>query len=217
VARILILSGGGEFADPWHPFAETSEALGELLGSIGHEVEIDDAVEQRAQDLSDVDVLVTNAADGPVGPARSAAYDGIAAYLARGGSVFALHVGAATLLGMPEWETVTGMAWIDGSWHPPLGPSQMRVDPLAHPIAAGTADFELIDERYSDLRLGGDSAAFVTHELDGASHPVMWARQHGTSRVVVDTMGHDIRSFESAEHRRLIERSFAWLLNELDG
>lgn len=212
MTHILILSGGGQFTDPWHPFAETSDALAQLLRQAGHTVDIRNDVEHAATELSAVDVLVANAADGPVGAERTAAHDALRRYLADGGPVFALHVGASTLLGLPEWEGITGMSWVDGqSMHPPLGDSRMLVDPSADPIAAGLGDFDIVDERYSKLRTDGAYRAFVTHVLDGTTYPVMWARQSGPSRVVVDTMGHDRRSFDSPEHRQLIERSFEWL------
>lgn len=45
--RSLILSGGGEYSDPWHPFAATSARVAALLAAIGHEVEVSDLVDER--------------------------------------------------------------------------------------------------------------------------------------------------------------------------
>ena len=38
----LVVSGGGRFSDPWHPFAETSAALRAILRGRGYAVNISD-------------------------------------------------------------------------------------------------------------------------------------------------------------------------------
>jgi hypothetical protein len=75
--RSLILSGGGACADPWHPFAATSERIAGLLASLGHEVEISDDVADRAADLSGWDLIAVNAAAGPEAADTSAAQAGL--------------------------------------------------------------------------------------------------------------------------------------------
>jgi len=37
MTRSLILSGGGAYADPWHPFAATSERIAAVLEALGHD------------------------------------------------------------------------------------------------------------------------------------------------------------------------------------
>jgi hypothetical protein len=48
MARSLILSGGGEYRDPWHPFAATSERLAGLLAALGHAVEVSEPSPTRS-------------------------------------------------------------------------------------------------------------------------------------------------------------------------
>ena len=50
--RALLLSGTGRYADPWHPFAETSEALAGLLREAGFGVEIADDVDAALAGLA---------------------------------------------------------------------------------------------------------------------------------------------------------------------
>ena len=38
--RAIILSGAGRYADPWHPYAETSARLAELAATAGYDVEV---------------------------------------------------------------------------------------------------------------------------------------------------------------------------------
>jgi uncharacterized protein len=150
--RSLVLSGGGACADPWHPFAKTSARLAHVLWSLGHQVEVTDFVADRVADLSGFDLIVVNAAGGPGGPpaALKGPRAGLRAALDRGMSVLAVHTGVCTLLRLPEWEAVTGAAWVEGrSGHPKLGPAHVQIHPDRHPVVAGLADFDLVDERTS--------------------------------------------------------------------
>ena len=80
-----------------------------------------------------------------------------------------------------------------------------------HVIAEGLSDFTVTDERYSGLRLDGVIEQIAEHEEDGMRHPLVWARELGHSRVVYDALGHDSRSYDSAEHRELLTRALDWL------
>jgi type 1 glutamine amidotransferase len=216
MAKALILSGGGRYSDPWHPFAATSMRLAGIAESLGHTVEIAEELEERLVDLSGVDVVVVNAAGGPVTAAHDASISGMRAFLARGGGVLAIHVGASNLIGMPEWERVTGMSWIDGvSMHPKLGLAHVLVHPERHAIAGPLRDFDLVDERYCYVRVASDVVPFVSHEHEGTNQPLAWARQYGNARIVADALGHGVESYDSREHHELILRSFQWLTGTL--
>ncbi len=212
--RSLVLSGGGAYADPWHPFAQTSARLADVLWSLGHQVEVTDFIADRAADLSGFDLIVVNAAGGPGGTpaALQAPRAGLRAALDRGLAVLAVHTGVCTLLRLPEWEAVTGAAWVEGqSGHPKLGPAHVLTHPDRHPIVAGVPDFDLIDERYVGLRLAPGLVPLATHRHQGRQYPLVWAREVGRSRVVADALGHDVQSYESAGHRRLLTRAVEWL------
>ena len=215
MTRSLILSGGGEYHDPWHPFAATSQRLAGLLRTLDHEVEVSESVGNSVADLAGWDLVVVNAAAGPAGDTTAAA-DGLRAALDRGVGVLAVHVGACTLLGLPEWESVTGAAWVSGrSMHPKTGPCRITTYPERHPICAPVTDFDIIDERYCYLRTAPEIVPLAAHEHDGETHPLFWARELGRSRVVTDALGHDERSYDSAAHCELISRAARWLTREL--
>jgi type 1 glutamine amidotransferase len=215
MARSLVLSGGGEYSDPWHPFAATSERLAGLLRNLGHEVEVSELVGERVADLRGWDLVVVNAAAGPQA-GTSAAAAGLRAALNRGVGVLAVHVGACTLLRLPEWEAVTGAAWVSGqSMHPKTGPCRIITYPGRHPVCAPVADFGIVDERYTYLRTAPDVVPLAAHEYEGEVHPLLWARVLGRSRVVTDALGHDERSYDSAAHRELVSRAAQWLTGEL--
>jgi len=221
VPRSLILSGGGAYADPWHPFAATSQRIAGLLAALGHHVEISDLVADRVADLRGWDLIVVNAASGPqadTSAARegiSAAQAGLSAALDRGLGILAVHVGACTLLRLPVWESVTGAAWITGSMHPKVGPARIITYPGRHPICAPAADFDITDERYTWLRIAPDILPLAAHRHEGGLHPLLWAHTRGRSRVVTDLLGHDERSYDSPAHRELISRAARWLTGAL--
>ena len=213
--RTLILSGGGAYRDPWHPFADTSRRLAGILADLGHQVEIAEDVGDRIADLSGWDLIVANAADGPEADTRAAGA-GLRTALDRGAGVLAVHVGACTLLRLPLWESVTGAAWVGGqSTHPPAGPSRITTYPGRHVITEPVGDFDITDERYAFLRTAPDVVPLAGHEYQGRAHPLLWARERGPSRIVTDLLGHDARSFDCGPHRELISRAARWVTRAL--
>ncbi len=213
--RTLILSGGGAYRDPWHPFADTSRRLAEILAGLGHQVEITEDVGDRVADLRGWDLIVANAADGPEADIRPA-LAGLLKALDRGVGVLAVHVGACTLLRLRLWESVTGAAWVGGqSTHPPAGPARITTYPGRHVITEPVGDFDIVDERYAFLRTAPDIVPLAAHEYQGRVHPLLWARERGPSRIVTDLLGHDARSFDCAQHRELISRAARWVTRAL--
>ena len=68
----IILSGAGRYADPWHPFAETSAALAELVRDAGFTVQVADDPDAALAALDEsVRLIVVNAGD-PLGPNANA-------------------------------------------------------------------------------------------------------------------------------------------------
>ena len=216
--RAVIVSGGGRYADPWHPFAATSSRLAALLSGLGFDVETTDDVDAGLSGLDGgTDLLVANVGDpsrnGPEPAAGSAGRDGFLAHLARGRPVLAMH--ASSFPGIPEWSELTGGRWVDGiSSHPPYGLVHVHVHAHLHPIVESLSEFDLHDEGYCDLRLAPDVVGLASHHHDGRDQPLLWAHERAGVRIVYDALGHDPRSYDSAEHRRILLRSVRWLTRE---
>jgi type 1 glutamine amidotransferase len=222
--RAMILSGSGRYADPWHPFAETSAALAGIVAGVGYYVDARDDVLGALAELEDVDLLIVNAGSSDTPPPSDAtdtgapddatvraAIAGFDAALARGIGILAVHSSAATLGEVPGFGRAVGARWIEGvSWHPPIGPAHVHIVGN-HPIADDVTDFTVFDERYSGLRLTATIEPIAEHEEDGIRHPLIWAREIGHSRLVYDALGHDARSYDSGEHRELLTRAVDWL------
>lgn len=212
--RALIASGSGRYADPWHPFPKTSPLLAEILHGADFEVEVDDDVDRAMTRLDGVDLLVVNAADpwrdsaerlpvGADGPRR------FAEALERGIGVLALHCALASLRDYPDWAAALGGMWVPGqSWHPPLDTARVTGDAL--PDGTVVADFDVDDERYLSLQGIGHSHVVARFEGVSGPEPAAWVRTYGNSRIAVDALGHDERSYASAGHRELIDALAAW-------
>jgi len=215
-ARAVVLTGAGRYADPWHPFAETTPRLVEILAEIGIVADVADDVDEGLATLGSPDLLVVNAGDSWRGsdPGRAvpaAARANLAAALDRGIGVFAVHAALSSLRDYDVWREAVGGDWIVGtSGHPPIGPADISIEQLAHPITAGLGDLSLVDERYTGLSVDPHVEVLASHRHEGETFPLMWAREYGRSRIVYDALGHDSRSYDSPAHRELIQRAALW-------
>lgn len=205
--RTVILSGAGRYADPWHPFAETSARLAAILQEIGHDVTVRQDVDAAMASLADADLVVVNAGDPWRGGERGVDAAAIAAFdaaLDRGVGVLAMHCAVASLRDYPRWAGAIGAVWLPTlSFHPPFG--RVVVD------ARDGVPFTVEDERYCALQATGDRDVVAWHEGDaGHREPTAWRRTVGPSRVAVDVLGHDARSYDAPGHAALVADLAAW-------
>jgi type 1 glutamine amidotransferase len=215
VTETLIISGAGNYADSWHPFADTSARLAEVITAAGHRVRVSESVEESLLQIGSAQLAVINIGN-PTPPRPGSTMigiqDALLAHLDGGGGLLGLHVSATTFTTMPRWPEILGGHWVRGTtMHPPLDLTRIRLHPGSHPVAGDDAEIEVIDERYSYLDVRDDVVVLGDHEHDGLIHPMIWAREHGAGRVVYDGLGHDARSYDSQAHRDLLGRAVAWL------
>ena len=217
--RALIASGTGRYADPWHPFTRTSPLIADVLSEAGFDTTIDDDVDRAMRSLTDVDLLVVNAGDPwraeqPGATPSDESIQGFAAAIERGIGVLAFHCAVASLRDYPQWAPAIGVIWVPGlSFHPPFG--QTEVTGTGMPDGSPVDDFALEDERYCHLQRVGSSHVVAMHAGDRAPEPAAWVREVDSSRIAVDLLGHDERSYGSAGHRRLIQRLGLWATGDL--
>lgn len=225
----LLLSGTGRYADPWHPFAETSAAVASLLQDHGPTVNIADEVDTALASFQDSaawpDLLVVNVGlprDGGTAPGTEEARAGMDAWVAGGRPLLALHSSSTSFTDSDSWEKALGGHWVRGvSMHPEYGAAHIL---LEGSFPVGVPDFTLDDERYSWLRTSPDVMVHARHEHEGHLHPLIWSlerplerktgRETGdaTARSFYDALGHDAASYQSPEHRELLTRAVDWLL-----
>ncbi|HEY5784877.1 MAG TPA: ThuA domain-containing protein [Microlunatus sp.] len=224
MGEVVIISGAGDYADPWHPFAATSARLAELIASLGHRVQVSETVEESLLSL-DAQLVVINIGN-PIPPRPASTMIEIQRALLRhlddAGGLLGMHVSATSFTGMPRWPEILGGHWVRGTtMHPPLDLARIRLHAGFHPVASGStgidgagidgAGIEVLDERYSYLDVRDDAVVLGDHEHDGLVHPMIWAREHGRGRVVYDGLGHDARSYDSPGHRDFLRRAVSWL------
>ena len=215
--RATIASGTGRYADPWHPFPETSARIAEALRDDDWDVTIDDDVDHALAHLDGIDLLVVNAGDpwrhGDVELehfADPAADAGLTAAIARGIGIVAVHASLSTLRDHPAWREAIGGEWEPGrSWHPPIADAHVRVVDTDHPVTEGMPGIDVFDERYSDLAVDDGARVLAEHDVDGTAHAAVWVREQPT-RAVVSSLGHDARAYDSPEHVALIQRAARW-------
>ncbi|CAH0149010.1 hypothetical protein SRABI98_00738 [Microbacterium sp. Bi98] len=212
--QAMLASADGRYTDPWHPFTDTTDCLRRVLQRIGFEVTVA-PVDEAMQHLQDIDLLVVNAGDPwrhdapPATGVSAASISGIESALRGGIGVLAMHTSLSSLRDYPAWAPATGRIWLPGiSMHPPISETQLSWS--KHPLA-GTETLSVFDERYAYLQAIGDSEIVAEHEHDGVQHPLVWVREHLGSRIAVDLLGHDTRSYESESHLALIERLANWV------
>ena len=71
--------------------------------------------------------------------------------------------------------------------------------------------FTVEDERYCALQATGDRDVIAWHGGDaGHREPTAWRRTVGSSRVAVDVLGHDARSYDAPGHAALVADLAAW-------
>ena len=221
-----MLSGGVT-----HDFPALSARLIAVLGEVGFDATMREDAVNVLSDPGDADLLVLNMlrwrmTDGPY--ADRAAEFGISidpAVQARverwvhgGGAVLALHAASICFDDWPGWRDLVGARWDwSRSQHPPLGPVEVTVHPDRHPIVAGLPTrFVIEDEVYGFLDYADDIVPLATAAHTAADHPLLWARAVGAGRVVHDTLGHHVASYDVAVHRRIVQRSALWAVGRPD-
>jgi type 1 glutamine amidotransferase len=218
VANVVLISGSGRYADPWHPFAATSGRIAGIIEDLGYTAKITEDVEAGLADPGACRLLVINIGN-PSSPRPpelvDAAGAGIEEHIAAGRSILGIHSSATSLTTMPEWPVILGGRWVRGrSMHPPKGETTISITTVDHPITSGLTDFVIFDERYSYLETQPDITVLGEHSHNGLRHPLVWARETDRYRVAYDGLGHDTVSYDSTGHVMLLRRIVRWLMRD---
>ena len=229
-SQAVVLCGGSPHA---HEFGEIRSALDEILTEVGcatSHVEHPDALPAALERSGGSGALLVvhglwwrmlGEAYEPWreawGYATSAGLrDAFEVHLDRGGSLLAMHTSPICFDDWSPWGDLLGGSWQWGvSSHPP--PSPQRVEITSHPICEGVSDdWIVVDEIYGDLAISAhvDVAAWGRRTPDDDRQPIVWTHAVGAGRIVVDLLGHDRRSLDDPDHRRLLANAVDWLREE---
>lgn len=209
MSRILLFSGGADYIDPWHPFAETSAMVASILEKDGHKLTVVDTLDGLSEALGTVDLLVVNAGGGPEPHSLD---DRLASILAGyRGPLLALHVAATLLPEHNAWEDSLGGRWVRGvSMHPRRG--HLRLRPVPSSIAVDDlTPLETVDEAYSWLRVMPEAEILLVHDYEGKAHPVSWTLNRDGRRTAYTALGHDSDAYEAPLAGKLLRLLVNWL------
>ena len=118
MTEVLIISGAGSYSDPWHPFADTSQRLADIIASLGHQVTINETVEQALAEPGEPDLIVVNIGNPREVRPQSridAAERGLDRHLQRGGALLGVHVSATSMTTMTGWSAYSAATGYAGA------------------------------------------------------------------------------------------------------
>lgn len=221
--RAIVISGVGRYADPWHPFDETSAALVQQLGQLDVAATIHPS-DGGAVDTGGLDLLVVNSGGGSTRdddeqyPEPIELRQSVLGFTGAGGPTLVVHTGSNTFYETGQWADLIGGSWVPGtSMHPPLGQAQVQVVDDGHPISAGRSVLQIRDERYCYLDVAPTARVLITHEHDDVEHALVWVHTRDGLRVVHDALGHDGQAYAGTDRRELLRREVDWLLHRPRG
>lgn len=79
-----------------------------------------------------------------------------------------------------------------------------------HPVTAGVANFDLVDETYGGFDVGRDVRPLITTDAPSSERVVGWEHTVAHSRVVYLQPGHDHVAYASPSYRRLLVQAICW-------
>lgn len=195
---------------PYHRFEDVRDILQEFLEA-KNDVTISlttDRDELRWGNLQEYDVLLDYTTSGDLTDEQ---FDGLHRFVEGGGGYFVLHGASAVYYDTEnpreEFEYLIGGHFID---HPDFGEVTVEIVDHNHPITAGVADYEILDEPY-ELSVHDDVRvlARTTHEEFGEM-PVMWTKSYGDGKVFYFSNGHDEKAFTHETFQEIVSRGIAW-------
>ncbi|MFZ5890717.1 MAG: ThuA domain-containing protein [Myxococcota bacterium] len=131
----------------------------------------------------------------------------LSAWLRAGGGLVALHASTVAARVHPELGQLLGGSFVS---HPPKQPFLVRATHTPHPITAGIAPFEVVDERYQ-LEVDANVEILLVSELAGETHPVAWTRYEGAGRIFYFSLGHDKNVWDLPQYEKILQRGLEWI------
>jgi len=225
---LLVISGGR------HPYEESTPVLERFLTGAGHQVTVteDASVLADSSAMGKYDALVfntrrENVADYGDSTLAKDQQSGLKEYVSSGKGFVCLHISGVAPDTWPEYHDITGGGWVSGtSYHPPYSQMNVDVSNSSHAGVSGVSGFSTEDELYMGLRVIEGNDVFITGDAEGGTFlwgpgrtpthmpggtfPLGWTRTYGQGKVFVLLLGHDGRSFETAEFQKMVLNGVEW-------
>jgi type 1 glutamine amidotransferase len=221
--RALIVTGHNHPAHDWRRVTQA------LIAVLEQDPRMVVHVTEQPEDLGttrivDYDLLVMNYSSWDRPGLSAAAKEGFANYLNRGGGLAVIHFANGSFTDtLPNKESdwreyrtkIVRRVWVHGegkSGHDAFGPLRVQIADAGkgHPITAGLADFDTLDELY--YRQMGDlpitPLAVAKSKDTKVDEPMAWAYEYGKGNVFQTVLGHSDVSVRKAG--ALIRRGSVW-------
>ena len=153
----------------------------------------------------DVVLFFTMLLEGP----RGVHLDALEQICASRQGVVVLHHSILAFPYSALWRRWTDLHDLSHSVDPPAPITTEIADP-DHPITAGLADWEMIDEVYRMGAPTADSHVLLTTRHRDSMPTLAWARETSGQRVVCYQAGHDHRAWTDPSYRTFIKRAIRW-------
>lgn len=141
--------------------------------------------------------------------------EGIIQFLQEGGGLVVTHFAVANVQEWRDSIDIYGAMWVSGkSTHGPYHEFSVDIRDEAHPILEGVKPFTTNDELYFNLLMRPDMNIIMTADEERFGHtvaePMLATHYVHNARCVYFALGHDVKSCEPPEFRKILVQSVEW-------
>jgi hypothetical protein len=125
--------------------------------------------------------------------------------------IFVLHHALLAYANWPVWDDVVGATGRRTDFQY-FHDEVLEITPtgVQHPITAGLAPWQMIDETYIMAEPGADSQVLLTVDHPRSMRNLAWVRTVAGSRVFCLQSGHDNQTWQDAGFREVVRRGILW-------
>ena len=169
----------------------------------------------KIENLKNYDVLLLVQIKVENGNPPDFVKQGIVDFLKGGGGLVVTHFAVANVQEWRDSIDIFGAMWVSGkSTHDPYHEFRVDVADEAHPIVKGVRPFITNDELYFNLLMRPDLHVIMTANQERAGHtvaePMLATHYCYNARCVYFALGHDVKSTQPPEYRKVLVQSIEW-------
>jgi type 1 glutamine amidotransferase len=169
----------------------------------------------KIENLKNYDVLFLLQMKADKGNPPDEVKQGIVDFLKGGGGLVVTHFAVANVQEWRDSIDIFGAMWVNGkSTHNPYHEFRVDVADETHPIVEGIKPFVTNDELYFNLLMRPDMRVIMTANEERAGHtvaePMLATHYCYNARCVYFALGHDPKSAQPREYRKIIVQSIEW-------
>ena len=123
--------------------------------------------------------------------------------------ILVLHHALLAWLDWPFWSDLVGIPDRAFTYHDAQHLAVHVEDP-DHPITAGLADWQMVDETYRMADAGPDCRVLLSVDHPRSMRSIAWIRTHGRARVFCLESGHDAQTYRDPNFRHVLRQGLLW-------